>query len=396
MSPKIKDVTDPYVPLESNPHPNNIQLISQRLDISKKDAGQRWTSIYRQPPSSILSERNAALCELYQAISEQQTAHPEGFTIVAGDFNHADLKTVLPKLHQHVNFPTREENILDLVYTPHKGAYKASPLPHIGLSDHITVMLMQAYRPRMKVEKPVRKEITVWPDGSREALKDCLATTDWAMFKQSATHNNRTDNEELTDTVFSYIRKCTDDVSHKKTITTRANKKPWLTVAVHRLLKARDKAFRAGDGIGLRTARANLSQYSIRQLSVGPESRSCLVGSSPAGPEGTPQHCSPHCRLETKTRNFEVTALAWPARCLGDQNGEVSRLAELAEAAGRPADAARRQGAALACRGVALDEHRVLGAAGRELHLTPGLGAVGTGVWGEQPLSYNRMDGGLF
>ena len=78
------------------------------------------------------------------------------------------------------------------------------------------------------------------------------------MFKQAATHNNHIDNEELTDTVFSYIRKCTDDVTHTKTIITRANKKPWLTGAVHRLLRVRDKAFRAGDRIGLRTARASL------------------------------------------------------------------------------------------------------------------------------------------
>ena len=212
------------------------------------------------PPTSSCSDRDAALCELYQAISEQQTAHPDGFIIIAGDFNHADLKTVLPKLHQHVNFPTREKNTLDLVYTAHKGAYKASPLPHIGLSDHITVMLMPAYMPRVKVERPVRKEITVWPDGSRCALQDCLATTDWDMFKQAATYNNHIDNEELTDTVLSYIRKCTDDVTHTKTIITRANKKPWLTGAVHRLLRARDKAFRAGDRIGLRTARASLSR----------------------------------------------------------------------------------------------------------------------------------------
>ena len=78
------------------------------------------------PPTSSHSDRNSALCELYQAIREQQTAPPDGFTIITGDFNHADLKTVLP--------------ILDLVLTSHKGAYKTS---HIGLSDHITVMLMQ-------------------------------------------------------------------------------------------------------------------------------------------------------------------------------------------------------------------------------------------------------------
>ena len=61
-------------------------------------------------------------------------------------------------------------------------------------------------------------------------------------------------------TLFSYIRKCTDDVTHTKTIITRANKKPWLTGAVHRLLRARDKAFKAGDRIGLKTARASLSR----------------------------------------------------------------------------------------------------------------------------------------
>ena len=50
-------------------------------------------------------------------------AHP-GTT--DGDFNHADLKTVLPKLHQHVDFLTRGDNILDLVYTTFKGACKAT------------------------------------------------------------------------------------------------------------------------------------------------------------------------------------------------------------------------------------------------------------------------------
>ncbi len=48
-----------------------------------------------------------ALCELYSAISEQQTDNPDGFFIIAGDFNHANLKTVLSKFYQHVNFATR-------------------------------------------------------------------------------------------------------------------------------------------------------------------------------------------------------------------------------------------------------------------------------------------------
>ncbi len=214
------------------------------------------------PPSSNNINRSEALHDLYQHISEQQTAHPDTFLILAGDFNHADLKSVFPKIHQHVDFPTRGKNTLDFVYTTQRGAYKALPLPlplpHLGASDHITVMLMPAYRPLVKVTKPVHKQIQVWPEGSSEALQDCFDTTDWNMFKQAATYNNTTDLQEYSETVTAYITKCID-VTVTKTITVRANQKPWLTGEVYRLLKARNAAFRAGDE-GLRTARANLSR----------------------------------------------------------------------------------------------------------------------------------------
>ncbi|KAJ8377324.1 hypothetical protein AAFF_G00261730 [Aldrovandia affinis] len=80
------------------------------------------------------------------------------------------------------------------------------------------------------------------------------------MFKQAATYNHHTNIQEYTDTVTAYISKCVDDVTETKTITVRANQKPWLTGDVHRLLRARNAAFRAGDEAGLRTARANLSR----------------------------------------------------------------------------------------------------------------------------------------
>ncbi len=139
------------------------------------------------PPNSN-NNRSEALNELYQHISEQQTAHPDAFLILAGDFNHADLKSVFPKIHQHVDFPTWGNNTLDFVYTTQRGAYKALPLPHLGTSDHITVMLIPAYRPIVKVTKPVHRQIQVWPEGSSEALQDCFNTTDWNMFKQAATY----------------------------------------------------------------------------------------------------------------------------------------------------------------------------------------------------------------
>ena len=53
------------------------------------------------PPGTNAKE---AVCELYEAISELQNKHPNRLFIVAGDRNHADLRSVLPKFHQHVNF----------------------------------------------------------------------------------------------------------------------------------------------------------------------------------------------------------------------------------------------------------------------------------------------------
>ncbi len=81
----------------------------------------------------------------------------------------------------------------------------------------------------------------------------------WKMFKEAATYNIHTDLQEYTESLTAYIKKCIDDVTVTKTITTRANQKPWMTAEVYGLLKTRYEAFRSGDKAALKTARANLS-----------------------------------------------------------------------------------------------------------------------------------------
>ncbi len=108
-------------------------------------------------------------------------------------------------------------------------------------------MLIPAYRPLLKLAKPVQKLITIWPENATSTLQDCFQCTDWNMFKEAATYNNHTDLQEYTETVTAYIEKCMDDVTVTKTITTRANQKPWMTAEVRGLLKTRDEAFRSGD-----------------------------------------------------------------------------------------------------------------------------------------------------
>ncbi len=154
---------------------------------------------------------------------------------------------------------TRGNNTLDFVYTTVKHAYKAEPRPHLGYSDHISVMLIPVYRPLLKLARPVQKQITVWPDNATSALQDCFQETDWNKFKEAVSYKNHTDLQDYTETVTAYIKNCIDDVTVTKTITTRANQKPWMTAEVCGLLKTRDEAFRSGDKAALKTARANLS-----------------------------------------------------------------------------------------------------------------------------------------
>lgn len=66
---------------------------------------------------------NVALTALLTTVGKLQSAHPDGIFVLAGDFNHANLRTVLPKFHQHVTCPTRGDKTLDHVYSNIRNAY---------------------------------------------------------------------------------------------------------------------------------------------------------------------------------------------------------------------------------------------------------------------------------
>lgn len=158
--------------------------------------------------------------------------------------------TVLPHYYKHVNFETRGENTLDQVYTNIKQAFRAVPHPHLGNSDHLSVMLIPAYRPLWTRNKPsVKQNRGV---GTTSPLQDCFDCTDWTVFRKAATTNQHVNLTEYTESVTGYISRFMEDVTVIKNITTRANNKPWFTRAVH--------AFKSGDKDALRSARANLNR----------------------------------------------------------------------------------------------------------------------------------------
>lgn len=98
--------------------PDNIQLYIANHELRRNfNAVILITAVYIPPHANA----KLALEGLHSSVNTQLNAYSEGVVIVAGDFNHVELKTVLPKLHKHINFPTGDNNILDQVYTNIRG-----------------------------------------------------------------------------------------------------------------------------------------------------------------------------------------------------------------------------------------------------------------------------------
>ncbi len=104
------------------------------------------TAVYIPPQANT----DQALKELYGNISEQETAHPDAAFVVTGDFNKANFRTIAPKYFQHITINTRGDGVLDHCYSAFRDAYKSLPHPPFGKSDHSSVLLLPAYRQKLK------------------------------------------------------------------------------------------------------------------------------------------------------------------------------------------------------------------------------------------------------
>ena len=184
-----------------------------------------------------------------------ETTYPDSVIIILGDFNHTNLKKVLPRYKQHVNCSTRNNKTLDHCYTIFKDAYRATTRAPLGESDHATVVLIPTYRQKLKTIKPTTKTVRKRTADSTIALKACLDSTDWQMFKDSC-H----DLDAYTDTVTAYISWCEETCYESKLVTVYGNDKPWFTRDIKQKLAMKNSAFISGNREEFRRAK-----YAVRK-----------------------------------------------------------------------------------------------------------------------------------
>ena len=211
------------------------------------------------PPSA---DKTLAVEEIAAVAMNTETEKPDAAVLILGDFNGASLHQVLPKYAQFIKCPTRGDKCLDLCYVNIQSAYKASCLPPLGCSDHNMILLRPCYKQKLKVSKPVERQVRQWDTESTEQLQGCLACTDWTVFQDSCTDIN-----ELTSTVTDYIHFCTDTCVPQKSIRSYPNNKPWVTKelrgkvkAKHQLLRSQDKEALAAVEIDLKLSIAKCKE----------------------------------------------------------------------------------------------------------------------------------------
>jgi hypothetical protein len=124
------------------------------------------------------------------------------------------------------------------LYSTQRDVYKALPRPPFGKSDHNSILLIPAYKQKLKQEAPVTQPIKKWSDEADAKLQDCFAITDWNMSPDSSNCI-----EEHTTSVTGFINNCIEDGVPTVTVHTYPNQKPWITGNIRTELKGRAATF---------------------------------------------------------------------------------------------------------------------------------------------------------
>ncbi len=91
-----------------SPHLEHLSIICRPFYLPREFSSIVITSVYIPPQA----DTSLALPNLHDVLSGYNNKHPDAAFIIAGDFNKANLKKVLPNFHQHISCPTRGLNTL--------------------------------------------------------------------------------------------------------------------------------------------------------------------------------------------------------------------------------------------------------------------------------------------
>ena len=182
---------------------------------------------------------------MYDKVSSES---PETGFIVAGDFNPCsngfDMKCLSDycdyNLKQVVKDPTRNSNILDLIFT-NMGSHYNPPevIAPLSTSDHNMVIWMAKTQQRfVNIVKKIKFRPT--PRYNLQQFGSCLAQYDWSTVLNV---------ENVDEKVEDFTRATNDMINYyfpERTVRMHSDDKFFITTKIKRLLRKRDNAYKQG------------------------------------------------------------------------------------------------------------------------------------------------------
>jgi exonuclease III len=191
--------------------------------------------IYHPPNgdrSSTLEYMTATLCCYTQS-------YPKARYLITGDFNHLPVESICQQfgLTQLVNFPTRENNTLDLMLTDCQEYRDPLKLAPLGRNDHCCIFLDGRELHKCSYVKSRRRKVT--PERKMALLMD-LSLTPWDLILSTPSVHLKVD------MLHDIINGLLNIHCPFQKVKIRSDRPPWITPSILKLIRARDKAFTKG------------------------------------------------------------------------------------------------------------------------------------------------------
>ena len=162
-------------------------------------------------------------------------AHPNAKFLITGDFNRLDVTNIKQQfgLQNLVNFNTRQDAILDLMLTDISDYKNPMQLAPLANNDHCCIILDGQPVKSTRYTKIMRRKFT--PQRKNLILAD-IAIEKWELVINAPNVHDKVD--ALHHTVNSII----DKHCPLQPVKVRADKPPWMTDVIQKLIRAREAA----------------------------------------------------------------------------------------------------------------------------------------------------------